>query len=29
MSTNADGRPRQQVLARIGAAAPLWMNPAL
>jgi hypothetical protein len=29
MGTNADGRPRQRVLARAGAAAQLWMNPAL
>jgi len=29
MNTNADGRHRQSVLARSGAAADLWMNPAL
>lgn len=29
MSTNADGRHRQPVRTCAGAAADLWMNPAL
>jgi hypothetical protein len=29
MNTNADGHHRQPVDARAGAAADLWMNPAL